>query len=300
MRIVFLIVTSILAICCLYSPLMADVTEPELFASAGPFLKSMTFHKGFVELSNGIAVLNIPKDFRYIGPEDSQRFLEQGWGNRNGSGQIGMLLPMDTDPFGDYGWAVIISYREDGYIPDNDAAMIDYDALLRSMQEATRENNTQRLKMGFSPVTLVGWAAKPRYDHLAKKLYWAKELRSGDNPHHILNYNIRLLGRKGVLVMNAVSRMDQLPAVQERMEQVISFVNFSEGYRYSEFNPDVDKVAAYGISTLIRGKMETKSGLLEKLGGTLVTYKMYIILGCIALFGIVTLLLNLRKAEITA
>ena len=279
---------------------MADVTEPELFASAGPFLKSMTFHKGFVELSNGIAVLNIPKDFRYIGPEDSQRFLEQGWGNRNGSGQIGMLLPMDTDPFGDYGWAVIISYREDGYIPDNDAAMIDYDALLRSMQEATRENNTQRLKMGFSPVTLVGWAAKPRYDHLAKKLYWAKELRSGDNPHHILNYNIRLLGRKGVLVMNAVSRMDQLPAVQERMEQVISFVNFSEGYRYSEFNPDVDKVAAYGISTLIRGKMETKSGLLEKLGETLITYKMYIILGCIALFGIVTLLLNLRKAEITA
>ena len=101
-------------------------------------------------------------------------------------------------------------------------------------------------------------------------------------------------------MLNAVSGMDQLPVIRERMKQVISFANFSEGYRYNDFNPGVDRVAAYGIAALIGGKMATKTGLLAKLGGTLVAFKKYIILGCIALIGVISKLLSRRKAEITA
>ena len=63
--------------------------------------------------------------------------------------------------------------------------------------------NEEREKQGFERVTLIGWAEPPSYDAAAHKLYWAKELAFADNPDHTLNYNIRVLGRRGVLVLNA-------------------------------------------------------------------------------------------------
>ncbi|MEJ2154483.1 MAG: DUF2167 domain-containing protein [Desulfobacteraceae bacterium] len=265
--------------------------------SVQAFLDSMTFEKGRVNLPNGIATLDIPDTFRYIGPEDSKRFLEKGWGNPNGSDQIGMLLPMGVDLFGAEGWAVVIRYQEDGYVSDKDAAKIDYDKMLKSLQAATVENNKEREATGYPPVTLVGWAAAPYYDSASKKLYWAKELKFGEDKEHTLNYNVRILGRKGVLVMNAVSGVAQLPMVRERMEQVIAFADFNPGHRYNDFDPGVDKVAAYGLAALIGGKLAVKAGLLAKLGGLLVAFKKFIIIGFMGLMGVLSKLFKGRKKE---
>jgi uncharacterized membrane-anchored protein len=279
------------------SPAWADETPEPTYESAEGFLNSLTFKKGLVELGNGLATLDVPENFRYIGPKDSQRFLEEGWGNPDGSGQIGMLLPMDTDLFGDAGWAVVISYQEDGYVSDKDAGKMDYNELLESMQASARESNKQRSEKGYPPITLIGWAASPHYDSQAKKLYWAKELQFGREANHTLNYNVRILGRKGVLVMNAVSAMDQLPLVQERMEQVLAFSDFNEGYRYSEFDSGVDKVAAYGVAALIGGKLALKVGLLAKLGGLLVAFKKVIIVALLAMGGLFKKIFSRRRAD---
>lgn len=277
------------------SPVNADDPPEQTYESAEAFLNSMTMRQGAIDLPNGVAALNVPENFRYIGPEDSKRFLEEAWGNPDGSGQIGMLLPTETDLFGDAGWAVVISYQEDGYISDKEAGKINYDKLLKDMQASTRKANKQRAKQGMEPVTLVGWAAAPHYDNQAKKLYWAKELQFGQNAMHTLNYNVRILGRKGVLVMNAVSGMDQLPMVKERMEKVISFADFKEGYRYRDFDPGLDKVAAYGIAALIGDKVAAKVGLLAKLGGVLVAFKKVIIVGFLAVVGFFSKLFKRRK-----
>ncbi len=271
----------------------ADQVSP----TAKAFLDSLTYYEGTVDLPDGIAALEVPESFRYIGPEDSRRFLEEGWGNPNGSGQIGMLLPMDTDLFGDQGWAVVISYQEDGYVADKDAHKIDYDDLLESMQASAQAGNAARIEKGFEPVTLVGWAAPPLYDRQTKKLYWAKELQFGDTPHHTLNYNVRILGRRGVLVLNAVSGMEQLPLIQANMEQVIAFTNFKEGHRYGDFEPGVDQVAAYGLAALVGGKMATKAGLLAKLGGLLVAFKKVIFVAAIAVAGLLAKLFKRQKAQ---
>lgn len=289
-----LILSGTLMIC---PPVWADDTSEQGDVSAGEILDSMTFRKGNVELPGGFATLNVPENLRYIGPDDSKRFLEEGWGNPDGSGQMGMLLPMDTDLFGDAGWAVVVSYQEDGYVSDKEAGNIDYDKMLKSMQKSTLENNRHRQEKGFPPLTLVGWAAPPHYDSQSKKLYWAKELKFGQDEQHTLNYNIRILGRKGVLVMNAVSGMDQLPMVQERMEQIIAFADFNEGYRYADFNPGVDKMATYGIAALIGGKLAVKAGLLAKLGGLLVAFKKIIIVGFLAVVGFFSKLFKRRKVE---
>ena len=266
------------------------------YESAEAFLDSFDLKSGSVDLPNGVARLDLPDTFRYIGPDDSRRFLEEGWGNPDGSGQIGMLLPTDTDLFTSSGWAVVISYEEDGYVSDRDANQIDYDDLLESMQASARKGNEARTRQGYEPVTLVGWAASPYYDSAAKKLYWAKELQFGDAPKHTLNYNIRVLGRKGVLVLNAVADMDQLPLIEDRMEQVIGFTNFKEGHRYSDFDPGVDKVAAYGLAALTGGKVAAKIGLLAKMGGVLVAFKKFIVIGFLALAGFFSKIFKRRKA----
>jgi uncharacterized membrane-anchored protein len=283
-----------------WAPLRADEPPKPVYESAQAFLDTLHYEQGTIELPDGIATLDVPDGFSYIGPEDSKRFLEEGWGNPDGSGQIGMLLPTDSELFGESGWAVVISYQEDGYVSDKDANKIDYDDLLESMQVSTRKRNKQRTAHGFEPVTLVGWAATPYYDNEAKKLYWAKELKVGQEENHTLNYNVRILGRKGVLVMNAVSAMEQLPMIKDRMEQVIAFADFNDGYRYSDFNPGVDKMAAYGIAALIGGKMALKAGLLAKLGGLLLAFKKIIIIGFLAVAGLFSKLFRRRKPSTPA
>jgi uncharacterized membrane-anchored protein len=274
--------------------LFAEEMETEE-VTAEQFLSSFNYQKGLIDLPNGVAQLDVPEEFRYIDAGDAKRFLEEGWGNPDGSGTLGMLLPVDSDLFGPEGWVVVITYQEDGYVSDEDASDIDYNELLVSMQEANKEANEERRKLGYQKLSLVGWARPPHYDSEAKKLYWAKELQAEGAEETTLNYNVRILGRKGVLVMNAVSGMSQLPLIEGRMNQVLAFSDFKEGYRYSDYEAGVDKVAAYGLAALIGGKIAAKVGLLAKLGGLLVAFKKVIIIGLAAVGGFFTKLFKRRK-----
>ena len=71
------------------------------------------------------------------------------------------------------GWAVILTYDDDGHIDDSDAEEIDYDDMLKDMKEGTEDNNA-RARGGYQAVHLVGWAETPHYDAATKKLYWAR------------------------------------------------------------------------------------------------------------------------------
>lgn len=56
--------------------------------------------------------------------------------------------------------------------------------------------------------------------------------------------------------------MEQLTEVEAAVPDVLSMVSFTEGNRYSDFNPSIDKVAAIGIGGLIAGKLAAKAGVL--------------------------------------
>jgi uncharacterized membrane-anchored protein len=92
------------------------------------------------------------------------------------------------------------------------------------------------------------------------KLHWAKELAFGDSPQHTLNYDVRALGRKGVLKMNFVAGMDQLAEIKNVIPAVMAMPQFEAGSRYQDYVPGADKVAAYGIGGLIAGKLLSKAG----------------------------------------
>ncbi|NCF27997.1 MAG: DUF2167 domain-containing protein [Gammaproteobacteria bacterium] len=255
--------------------------------TAEEFLASLNFQKGTITLPGGVASLTLPAGFHYLSPEDTESVLVTAWGNPPGNETLGMLLKGPEDILADESWAVVIAYEEDGYVSDENADSIDYAEMLSDMQESSRESNEARVEAGYDEVELVGWAATPRYDKAANKLYWAKELRFGSIDVNTLNYNVRILGRKGVLVLNLVATMPQLQEIETVIPTVLAMTNFNPGHRYADFDPGVDEVAAYGIGALVAGKIAAKAGLFAKLGVFLLALKkfwIFIIIGVAAFF----------------
>lgn len=227
------------------------------------FLDSLNFRSGKVVIGNNLATLNLPDSLVFLDSDDAERVLVEAWGNPpNKELPLGMILPKGASPLDDNSWAVTVDYEESGYVSDKDAADINYGDLLKQMRKTMKAENQWRSKNGYEQVSLIGWASKPHYDAVGKKLHWAKEVQFGDNDEHILNYNIRVLGRKGVLVLNFIASMAQLPQIETNVPAVLAMTDFNQGNRYTDFNPDLDQVAAYGIGALIAGKAAAKIGLL--------------------------------------
>lgn len=238
---------------------------------------------GLININSAGATLNVPEDFYFLNSKDAETVLVDVWGNPPSQQVLGMLFPADMTPFDGDSWAVTIEYEEDGYVSDEDAADIDYSDLLKDMKADTRAESEARVAAGYEPIELVGWAADPYYDANSKKLHWAQEIKFGDNPANTLNYNIRILGRKGVLVLNFIAGMEQKTVIEENLDAVLALAEFDQGSRYSDFNPDIDKVAAYGIGALVAGKVLAKTGFLAIALVFLKKFGVFILIGIAAL-----------------
>jgi uncharacterized membrane-anchored protein len=262
------------------------------------FESKLGYQTGTVVLSVG-ATVRVPEDFRFLGPEGSRRLLTDGWGNppHSAEGVLGMLVPADVSPLGPAGWGIVITYEEEGWVNDTDAASINYSKLLAEMRESSDEMNQERAKQGFPPVKLIGWAEPPHYDAPAHKLYWAKELAFENERERTLNYNIRILGRRGVLVLNAVAAMGQLPVIRQKTPQVLAAVEFNEGHRYIDYLPGKDKAATYGVAGLIMGASAAKAGLFKMLWVGMLAFKKVIVAALIALGAAVKRLLNRQPQD---
>lgn len=256
-------------------------TEARLEAT----LRSLDFKEGTFPLHEGLATIATTPGMRYLVPADAEIFLTQLWGNPPGAGRrsLGMLVPVDKDIFSAEGWAAVISWNERGYVPDGDAESIDYDGLLKDMQDDARENNKRRITQGYQPVELVGWARPPHYDKAGKTLYWAKRLRFGDDEHETLNYVINILGRRGVLELNIVSSMEALPDVDSHAQAILETISFTSGNTYADYVPSMDKVAEVGIAGLIAGGVLAKTSLLKGILLFILAFKKAVIAGALVL-----------------
>ncbi|TGM07957.1 DUF2167 domain-containing protein [Leptospira barantonii] len=229
-------------------------------------IKGLKYQTGKVILGDKLATLNVPSNFKYINGKQSKLVLENVWGNPPGVEPLGMLFLKNQNPISDnFTYAISIDYSEEGYIKDDDAKDLDYSDLLDEMKDDMKESNEARKKDGYPSVELVGWASPPFYDEKAKKLHWAKTLKFEGSETDTLNYNIRILGRKGVIILNVIADADKLPMVNEELDAIVNSTEFNEGNRYADFNPGLDTVAAYGIGGLIAGKVLAKAGLFALL-----------------------------------
>lgn len=244
------------------------------------FLESLQYRDGLITLPDAQASLTLNDRFRFLGHEDARAVLEDYWGNPEDTSVLGLLVPK-AEPLGsEHSWVVVLTYSDEGYVSDEDAAEIDYDELLADMQEETLAQNDQLAEMGYPTSELIGWAKPPHYDSVNKRLHWAQHIQFEGNDTGTLNYDIRVLGRKGYLSMLAVSEIGDLPRVDAAMGDVLQMAKFDPGLAYADFNEDTDRTAAYGLAALVGGGLAAKTGLLAKVGILLAKgWKILLILG---------------------
>jgi uncharacterized membrane-anchored protein len=251
-------------------------------AKAQALLKSLKPQTGVIALPEAKVHVDVSDRYLFLDNKDARTLLVDLWGNSPDgmSNVLGMLIPKDIDPLDERFWGAVITVENDGYVSDKDAKTVNYTELLTEMQKATTERNEERRKAGYPTIDLVGWAQPPRYDPAHHTLVWARHLRGTNN--EVVNYDVRVLGRKGVLSMNIVASMDQLSAVTAAAEDVRQTASFDTGQRYADYK-DGDKRAAYGIAGLIAAGVGVaavkKAGLLAVLFIALKKFGIFIFAG---------------------
>lgn len=215
-------------------------------------LKSLHPVTGQVPIAAAHAALQLGQDYYFLPADEAKRVLVEGWGNPADSvgDVLGIVFPAGKT-FLDDTWGAVLSYEATGYVEDSDAESADYDAMLAQSRANEEEINKRRSEAGFPAQHLVGWAQPPSYDRGSHSLIWARDVRFADQQVDTLNYDVRLLGRSGVLSMNMVASMPQLPQVRAAAEQFARTASFEAGSRYADYNAASDRKADFGVAGLV-------------------------------------------------
>src|SRR5688572_29901522 len=190
-----------------------------------------------------VAEIQVPGGYSFTGAEGTKKMMEM-MGNTVDGSELGFLAPSNAN------WFVIFEYDDTGYVKDDEKDKLDADAILQSIRRGTEQANKQRKKMGMPPVTVVGWEQQPKYNPETHNLEWAIRGESEGEP--VVNYNTRVLGRKGVMRVTVVGEPDEVKTAMPDFKQLMAEYNFQSGQTYAEFKPG-DKVAKYGLAALVVG-----------------------------------------------
>jgi uncharacterized membrane-anchored protein len=289
-----------LGIFCSFAFALAATAADEGRLEAMKIASQLKYQQGQIKLKDGLATVQLSDEFRYLDPAGAETVLTGLWGNPKSERTLGMIVPAGFDPLDRQAWCVVVDFEEDGYVKDSDADSIDYTKLLKQMKEGTRQASAERVKSGYPGLELVGWAAPPRYDKENHKFYWAKEIKFGDSvDDNTLNYNLRVLGRRGILTLNVVASMSQFAQVEKATPEILGMVNFNNGHRYADYTPGSDKLAAYGLAALVAGGIAAKTGLIKGFFLALLALKKFLILGVIALLAFARKLFGARSNSTT-
>ena len=268
-------------LCCshfLYAQEESGLTEEQIAAILGD---SIHGEKGSISHHGQHFGINVPEGYVYLNKEKANRLLADYWENPADDQVLGVLLSDTVNIYAEAEIAYIIYYMDSGYVSDKDAKDIDYDDLLVELKKDVKKAS-DNLPEGYNKYELIDWAVTPKYDAEKKTLVWAKHLRFGGE-YETLNYDIRILGKQGIVIMQAVANMEDCAKVIADENLIVSSVKFDSGYTYADFNPATDHVAEWTIGGLIAGKVLAKAGLFAKLGLLLAKFWKIIAVAVIAI-----------------
>lgn len=252
-----------LVLAMLAAPSLAQ--DEALPPEAQEFLASLSPQSGTVALPTAHVSLRLGDEYLFYDEADARRILVDAWGNppEQANGVLGLIMPAGSTPLSD-AWGAVVSYEETGHVADDDAAEADYDEIITSMQDGAAEENAARAEAGYPAVNVVGWAQEPHYDPASHSVVWAREISFAGEPVNSLNYDLRTLGRTGVLSINLISQMPNLADIRVAANDLAQVASFQPGQTYEDFDSDTDAMADYGLAGLIAGGVAV--GAAKKLG----------------------------------
>jgi uncharacterized membrane-anchored protein len=190
-----------------------------------------------------VAAVDVPAGYIFTDGEGTRIMLES-MGNIPSRTELGFLAPTSLV------WFATFRFADAGYVKDDEKDKLDADKILKSIKQGTEEANKERKSRGWPAVHVVGWEHKPAYDPETHNLGWAIRGESEGQP--IINFNTRILGRKGFMSINLVAEPDKLSKSLPEFKGLLANFDYISGERYAEFRSG-DKIAEYGLAALIAG-----------------------------------------------
>ncbi len=223
--------------------------EKQEAAADAKFMAGLHPQTGTIHL-DGDAVLNLGQAYYFVGKDDARKIIVDAWGNPPDQADdvLGMVFPAGATPFDS--WGAVVTYEKTGYVSDKDASSTDYNKYIKDIQDGEADDNAQRKKNGYPTTHLVGWAQPPSYDKDHHYMVWARDLQFSGTTADTLNYDIRILGRRGVLSLNMVASMPELADIRPQAVQLAAAGGYATGARYEDYK-NGDAKAAYGVAGLV-------------------------------------------------
>jgi uncharacterized membrane-anchored protein len=203
------------------------------------------------------AELEVPEGALFADGPATRRVLERS-GNLTTGRELGMLLTDEAQ--------VLFQFDPVGHVKDDDKDQLDAAKMLESLRSGQEEANEELSRRGMPQLSIDRWQVKPHYDAATHNLEWGPVVKNLENGRETTNYNVRLLGRRGVMEVTLLSDPPKLDAVLPWFRTVLTRHAFKKGEDYASFMKG-DKVAEYGLAALITGgavAVAAKTGLLSK------------------------------------
>jgi uncharacterized membrane-anchored protein len=211
-----------------------------------------------------VAQLEVPAGYLFLDGKTTRAMMEAA-GEPSSGNEVGFLRPTNGE------WAVYFEFDDVGYVKDDEKNKLDPVKLLNAIKAGNEEGNKERQRNGNPPLIIVGWEQEPKYDEQTHNLTWA--IRATCEGQAILNYNTRLLGRKGVMEAVLVCEPEQLKKTLPTFNGLLgSNYKFTSGETYAEFKPG-DKMAKYGLGALVLGGAAVGAAKLGLLGPVILFFK---------------------------
>lgn len=199
----------------------------------------------------------LPAGYVFLGMPDADCFLKKN-GSFDNEGVLGVVMSQDEKQ----SWGIILDYQEAGYVKDDEK--LDSGELLKAIRQGTEEGNKERIAHGFPELHVGDWSESPRYNHATHRLVWALPATSTNGT--TINYNTRVLGRRGFVSLNLLSGADRIAVEKSNAATMLAATTFKNGARYEDFNKKTDKVAEYGLMGLILGGAGIAAAKVVKVG----------------------------------
>jgi uncharacterized membrane-anchored protein len=233
----------------------------EAEAAADPFAKIKFDKSPLKGKLEDVATVDLPEGYLFIqGRAEVEKFIE-ATKNLPNQQEMGVVLPANGEE-----WWLEFDFDPMGYVKDDDKGELDADKMLDAMKQGTERANEERRRRGWGELHVVGWHTPPRYNPTTHNLEWATRLRSS-NGNEDVNYNVRLLGRRGVTSATLIISPAQLDATLPKLQGLLTKFSYNPDQTYASYRPG-DKIAKYGLVALVTGgtiAIAAKTGLLGKM-----------------------------------
>ena len=235
------------------------------------------------------ATIDIPKDYVFADPEETDKYLVATHNLPDGSSYF--LAPMND------AYEAYFQFEEEGFVKDDEK--LDSDDLLRTLKQQQDAANEERRKRGWSVIELAGWYSPPKYNEKTKVLEWATKIKDVQSGNYSVNYFTKVLGRRGYTSVQVVVSPDNAEQGIALFQKNLDDFNYVKNERYADYRPG-DHVAEYGLAALVTGgvaAVAAKKGLFATLGAFLVAAWKFVAAGVVALGAWLRRLFGAKKAN---